>query len=141
IRYNSATDTNDPMLPNTRWLRTLMASQYCFETKNFDANPDINASNAGGWNVEIGSFPANTQGFNVTGSRNAPIYYSFTPNTLSRRDGNNWTPIANNVVGSRTFGPAFVNPYDSQVLYIITSNGIQVSVDGGNHFSPEPELT
>jgi hypothetical protein len=82
----------------------------------------------------------------VTGSRAAPIYYSFTSTTLSRLDfsrffGNFWTTIANNVVGSHAFGPAFVNPYDSNVLYIITPGGIQVSVNGGNNFSPEPQLT
>jgi hypothetical protein len=141
IRYDGTSDTNVPMLPGTPLAQNTNGQPVLLRNKNFDANPDINASNAAGWAVEIPSFPRNTQGFYVTGSRAKPIYYSFTTTVLSRRDGNNWTPIANNVVGSLAFGPAFVNPYDSNVLYIITPGGIQVSVNGGNNFSPEPQLT
>src|SRR6266496_1394460 len=108
---------------------------------NFDANPDINTSKGKGWAIEIPSFPQGTLGFYVTGNRTTPIYYSFTQNTLSRLDGNQWTLMATNLVNSPQFGPAFVNPWDQKVLYVLTSNGVQVSTDGGGTFTKDAALT
>jgi hypothetical protein len=39
------------------------------------------------------------------------------------------------------YGPAFVNPYDPNVLYALTSSGIKVSVGGGISFQNELVLT
>jgi len=141
IRYNPVTDTNDIMLPNTPLGQNTNGQPVLLRNSNFDANPDINVSNAAGWTIELSSFPPDTLGCYVTGSRGLPIYYSFTSNTLSRWDGASWITVANNVVASQAFGPAFVNPYDVSVLYIVTSAGIQVSNDGGNTFNVDSQLT
>jgi hypothetical protein len=146
IRYDEATDTNVPMLPNTPLGQNTNGQPVLLRNSSFDANPDINASNAAGWTIEIPSFPPNTQGFYVTGSRAAPVYYSFTSSTLSRLDGTNWTTVATGLtaslaVGPVSFGPAFVNPYDSNTLYVITPQSIKASVDGGKSFNAEAQLT
>jgi hypothetical protein len=39
---------------------------------------DINTGKGVGGNVEIGTFPAGTQGFYVTGSPALPIYFAFS---------------------------------------------------------------
>jgi len=141
IRYDSTRDVNVAVLPDTPLGQDTNGLPVLLRNKNFDANPDINAANAAGWAVEVASLPSGARGFCVTGSRAAPLYYSFTSTALFRRDGNTWTTIANDVVASSAFGPAYVNPYDRNVLYIITPGGIQVSTDSGNSFSPETRLT
>ncbi|MGW4047316.1 WD40/YVTN/BNR-like repeat-containing protein [Streptomyces sp. NPDC004721] len=141
IKYDAATDTNIPLLPNTPLAANTNGQPVLLRNKSFDSSPDINADGAAGWVIEIPSFPPGTEGFYVTGSRTGPVYYSFTSTTLSRRDGNNWTTIASNVSASPAFGPAFVNPYDSKTVYVITPNSIEVSVDGGSTFTPEQQLT
>jgi hypothetical protein len=141
IKYDSMRDVNVAMLPNSPLGQDTNGAPVLLRNQTFNANPDINASNGAGWAIEVSSFPDSTQGFYVTGSRAAPIYYSFTADTLSRRSGNTWTPVAANLLASAAFGPAFVNPYDSNVIYIISANGIQVSTNGGNSFKLEPQLS
>ena len=46
-----------------------------------------------------------------------------------------------NLVSTQTFGPVFPNPYDSAVVYVLTSDkGVQISVDQGTTFQPEATL-
>jgi len=109
----------------------------------FDANPDINASNAKGkgWTLERGSLPAGTQGFAVSGDRTQPIYYAFDDRTLYAERSGKWTPIISNLESAPLFGPVFPNPYDANVLYVITSDkGVQVSTDVGASFHPDADL-
>ena len=47
----------------------------------------------------------------------------------------------NELTGGENGGPAFVNPYDTNNLYVLTMRGVQVSSDGGQTFQPETELT
>jgi hypothetical protein len=111
--------------------------------RNFDANPDINAANAKGkgWALERGSLPLGIQGFAVSGDRTRPIYYAFDNSTLyAERDGG-WTPVLRNLVNSQTFGAIFANPYDSRVIFALTSDqNIVVSSDSGSTFTPDRQL-
>jgi hypothetical protein len=141
IRYDAASDTNIPMLPGTPLGQDTGGQPVLLRNQTFDTSPDINASNAAGWSIEVPSFPNGAQGFYVTGSRSAPVYYTFTATALLRLDAGTWTTVATGVVAGAGFGPAFLNPFDSRVLYVITAGGIQVSNDGGHSFQPEPQLT
>ncbi|GAC1350082.1 MAG: hypothetical protein NVSMB27_29230 [Ktedonobacteraceae bacterium] len=133
---------NVPFFPPSNPLgRSSNGAPMLIRNKNFDADPNMQRSKGSGWAVEVASFPAGALGFYVTGNRTKPIYYSFTQNTLSSFDGSQWNLVATNLVSSATFGPAFINPWDKNVLYILTNNGIQVSTNGGMNFTPEATLT
>ena len=119
--------------------------------KSFDKNPDINASNAKGkgWVVERGTLPAGCVGFAVSGDRGQPVYYAFTNSTLFAERKGTWTSIASNLVESqaadgtllRTFGSVFPNPYDRNVVYVLTTdNCVQVSNQAGDNFQPDKQL-
>ena len=111
--------------------------------KTFDLNPDINQANAqgAGWILERATLPANCQGFAVTGKRNPPIYFAFDSSTLFAEQNGAWTPVLKNLLSSQTFGPVFPNPYDSSVLFALTSDkGIQVMTATGGTFAPEAGL-
>ena len=111
--------------------------------RNFDANPSINEANARGkgWTLERGSLPPGTHGFAVSGDRTQPVYYVFNGSTLfAERDGG-WTPVLRNLVSSQTFGPVFVNPYDSRIAYALTfDQGVVFSSDAGSTFMPDANL-
>jgi len=129
----------DPTMPlghNSNGNPVLIRNQH------FNNSPDMNTSKGAGWQIEISSFPPNTIGFYVSGSRSAPRYYAFTQSgELLRRDGNNWLTIAKNLTSTQQFGPAFVNPYDQNVLYALTENTVLLSTNGGTTFNPEPTLS
>jgi hypothetical protein len=116
--------------------------------RTFDVNPDINAPNAQGvgWELEVATLPAGTQGFYVSGGRASPVYYAFTSVngvlSLHVLRAGQWTQIATNLLNSAAwFGPAFVNPYDPSVVYVLTGSAVQVSTDGGINFATDKALT
>jgi hypothetical protein len=111
--------------------------------RNFNTNPDINAANAKGvnWELERSVLPPSAQGFAVSGDRNQPSYYAFTANVLFAERNGSWTPILSDLMSSQVLGPVFPNPYDSGVIYALTSNkGVQVSVDAGSTFDADTQL-
>lgn len=111
--------------------------------RTFNVNPDINAANAQGksWTLERGTLPTNCVGFAVSGNRTLPIYYAFDGGTLFAERNGKWTSVVENLVSTQTFGPVFPNPYDSAVVYVLTSDkGVQISVDQGTTFQPEATL-
>lgn len=118
---------------------------------NFEASPDVHSQvGTGGWQLAADNLPANPLAFWVTGQSNgpgahtAPIYYLLaspvgTP-TIYRSSGfgqgTQWTPLPNqpgnivtNGANAREYrnGPLFVNPYDADVMYVLTTTGIVVS--------------
>lgn len=111
--------------------------------RNFDANPDINAANGKGkgWTLERGSLPSGAVGFAVSGDRTQPVYYVFDSSTLYAEQNGGWTPVLHNLVNSQTFGAVFANPYDSSVVYALTSDqDIVFSSDAGTMFTPDGQL-
>lgn len=111
--------------------------------RNFDTNPDINTANAKGkgWSLERSELPDGTQGFAVSGDRTQPVYYVFDASTLYAERNGSWTPVLQNLVSSRTFGPVFPNPYDARIIYALTSDqGVVVSLDSGSTFEPDTNL-
>jgi len=133
----------DPMSPlgknsNGNWVM--------LRNRNFAASPDINIDKGISWSIEINNFPTGTEGFYVSGSPAAPIYYSYGNDgsglALSKWDGTKWNKLAvTNLMSSTSYGPAFVNPFDPKILYVITQTGILVSNNGGNSFTVDPVLT
>ena len=119
--------------------------------RTFDVNPDINTANnpdintanarGKGWTLERATLPAGTQGFAVSGDRAQPLYYAFDVSTLYAERNGKWTPILANLLSTQPFGPAFPNPYDQRMLYVLTSDkGVQVSMDSGATFQPDANL-
>jgi len=140
--FDQAQNKLVPISPNLPLGQNSNGKPVLIRNKTFNTNPDINTSKGAGWEVEIPSLPSSTSGFYVTGSRSAPRYYAFTQfGELFRRDGNNWTSVAKSLVSSPQFGPAFVNPYDQNMLYALAQNTVLLSTNGGNTFNPDPALT
>jgi hypothetical protein len=106
-------------------------------------NPDINAANAKGkgWTLERASLPNGTVGFAVSGDRVTPVYYVFDSGTLYAERNGKWSPVLTNLASTQTFGPVFPNPYDSRIVYALTSNqGVVVSSNAGSNFAPDANL-
>jgi hypothetical protein len=115
--------------------------------QNFEANPNINLGQGVGWALAADNLPANPIGFWVASSKNgpgahtAPIYYLLASSTgtptLYRGDGvvpgTTWVAVPgqpSNIVANGIKyrnGPVFVNPYDADVVYVLTSTGVVVS--------------
>jgi hypothetical protein len=111
--------------------------------RNFQANPDINgaAAQGQGWTLERGSLPTGAQGFAISGDRSKPIYYVFTDTALFGEQNGGWIQIASNLISGRAFGGVFPNPYDSRVIYILTSDhAVLVSRGDSVAFQPDAEL-
>ena len=130
--------------------------------KNYQAQLDAPGSAFDGWQVEIDQLPADTRRFWIGGGHVSPVYYIYTGDANPTcRDGLQkmmrvgppaqpafqWTclitgltsvPSANDGVGQH--GPAFINPYDPNVILIARSASgtgaaeLQVSIDGGRAF-------
>jgi hypothetical protein len=142
IFFDASNNKNVPFDPNSPLGQSTNANPVLIRNKNFESNPDMNTSKGAGWQIEIASLPAGAVGFYVTGSRQTPQYYAFTNNgELFRGAGNNWVSVAKNLVMSAQFGPAFVNPYDSNVIYVLGSNAVLISTNGAQSFVPENSLT
>ncbi len=141
-RWDSVNGVNVPLAPNTPLAQNSNGLPVLLRNRNFVASPDMNTSKGAGWTVELNSFPAGTQGFYVTGSPKTPVYYAFTAGALFKWDGTKWNPLpVSNLLSSVIFGPAFINPYDQNVLYVITSAGIQISNNAGASFAIDSQLT
>jgi hypothetical protein len=102
----------------------------------------------------VAKLPHNAGGFYVTGSPSAPIYYSWAPEfsgagsfglfklTTTQFGLPVWTKLIGGLVANGSqFGPAFVNPYNSKVIYVTSASAIQVSTNGGASFVRDKSLT
>ena len=143
ITYDATTDTNNPMFPASNPLgQSTNGQPVLIRNHNFETNADINLSKGAGWAVEVNAMPANAQGFYVTGGRAAPIYFCFTSaGDLLQFSGAKWNSVTSGLISSAEFGPAFVNPFDSQVIFAITSAAITWSNNGGTSFNPDHALS
>jgi hypothetical protein len=142
VASGATTNVSSPFFSSDQPLgQNTNGAPVLIRNKNFETNADINANNAKGWAVEISSLPSGTAGFYVTGGRQNPIYYAYTGDTLYRFSSGSWNAVAQNLVWSAAFGPAFVNPYDSNMIFALTNTTIQVSSDGGKTFPTEAQLT
>lgn len=132
--------------PNSPLGKSSNGKSVLIRNRNFNASPDMNISKGVGWKIEVSNFPSGAKGFYVTGTPASPIYYAFSSDVggliLSKWNGSAWQRLpVTGLMSSFEFGPAFVNPYDKNVLYVITSSGIQLSTNGGNSFTLEQQLT
>jgi hypothetical protein len=117
--------------------------------QNFEANPDVNVGQGNGWTLAADNLPAKPLGFCVSGAKigpgphTAPLFYLLAAPTgkaaLYRSDGavptTGWTlvpgqpgDIVSNGSANRN-GPVYVNPYDADVVYILTASGVFASVN------------
>ena len=123
--------------------------------KTFNANPDINLSMGTGWVLAADNLPAGTIAFWLSGGH-SPVYFVYAvvndiPGIYKGGivvkkypSGTSWVWTRlniDNVDPPAEYGPLFVNPYDSKVLYVATSGGIYISGDGGNSFAEDVILT
>lgn len=121
-------------------------------TTTFSRNPspylqdNFDALNNPAWFVEADCLPAESSAFWVAGGHSAPQYYVYGNGQLFKRTGSGipstWQPLSvQNVLERSQYGPAFVNPYDPNHLFLLTADGIKVSVDGGQSFRTDDVLT
>jgi hypothetical protein len=137
---------NVPLKPNSVLAQDSGGKPVLLRNNDFGASPDINTSKGTGWFVEFASLPEGTLGFYVSGQPTAPVYYVFrndgTGLVLSKWTGTAWTMLpVTDLRSTPGFGTAFVNPYDSSTLFVLTASGIQVSRNGGASFSLDTQLT
>jgi hypothetical protein len=131
--------------------------------QQFAANPDADVSHLDQqfWTIEAAPgnkdkpLPTGTQSFWVSGGHTNPVYYVLAIGTgqpvLFKQTSTGWLPLntaLNNnqvpnfqVLAGGRFGPAFVNPYNPDHLYVLTSDGIKFSLDGGASFQDDRVLT
>jgi hypothetical protein len=115
----------------------------------FAGSPDANASKFQTWSLVAKDLPRGTLGFWVSGGHANPVYYVYAqdPNTrnliLYKRNasGVGWSPIFTGLQPGGWFGPAFVNPYNPNQLYIQTPAGVKFSTNGGASFQSDTILT
>jgi len=115
----------------------------------FAASPDANSSQFQTWQIVGSDLPLNTRGFWVSGGHSNPVYYAYTineatGNRLYRRNGSGtgWSLLSvTGLLPGGWHGPAFVNPYNPNRVFVLTSSGIKVSTDGGANFQNDTALT
>ncbi|MCC6677005.1 MAG: hypothetical protein IT436_07665 [Phycisphaerales bacterium] len=139
------TDANGPQMINAGGQPFALV-----RNQNFEVAPDVaGGTDTAAWQLAADNLPANPRAFCVSGMRNgpgahtAPIYYLLAGSAgaprLFRSDGQAqgtaWTPVPNqpahivdNGLGYRN-GPVFVNPYDADMVYVLTTDGIFVSTN------------
>jgi hypothetical protein len=119
-------------------------------TFTFASSADINHSQASGWRLEdVDDFPyGGMLGFWVSGGHFDPVFYAYVNDPVSgvilyrRTTSPGWNRLnVSGVLTGGVRGPAFVNPYDTYNLYVLTVRGVEISSDGGQTFSVDSELT
>jgi len=132
--------------------------------RHFETSSDINASKGTGWNLETDT-PVGTTRFWVAGGHANPVYFAMATQRGSiklfkkggeTRGKRQWLEL--NVQGKLSDatpypvsgivadpvlwkGPVFVNPYNADELFVLTSNGVQVTTTGGQSFASDVKLT
>jgi hypothetical protein len=118
--------------------------------QQFAAQPDVNTSQFQNWALEVSPLPTGTRGFWVSGGHANPVYYVYTVDTngptLYKQTGPWWQPwqplsVPGQLLDGAKYGPAHVNPYNPQHLYVLTQTGVLSSTDGGQSFQSEQLLT
>jgi hypothetical protein len=114
--------------------------------RDFERNPDINVGKGAGWELAADSLPAGVLGFWVSAPKGQsahsnPDYFVYTslngaPSQIWEGDGKiptTWTRIdpfgggpGALVSGGGRFGPVFVNPYDSDEIYVLATDRVRV---------------
>lgn len=137
-------------LPNARGGSVLLRN------KHFELNADINLSMGKGWEILSDNLPAGTTAFWISGGHSKPQCYVYAvvnkvPGIYKRvgistkgtgTDSWIWTRLdIDNVNPPAEYGPLFVNPYDTKILYVATSDGVFVSGNGGMSFFKDITLT
>ena len=114
----------------------------------FAAAPDANRSKYAGWQIECGEVPSGSQAIWVSGGHRHPTYFCYANDRLYRFEAGSWIALSNesdgkafDILPGNQFGPAFVNPFDPKVLFVLAKDGLKVSSDGGATFRDDHALT
>lgn len=115
----------------------------------FASNPDANLSQFQNWSLVANNLPAGTLGFWVSGGHASPTYYLYARDLSSgslvlykgKGLGAAWEKLYTGLLPGGEFGPAFVNPYDPNQVYILTPAGVKASSNGGASFTDDSVLT
>ncbi len=115
--------------------------------RDFEAHPSVNDGQGAGWELAADNLPENPVGFRVAGTKGgpgahtAPVYFLLAapggrPAIFRSTGGSNatWTRVNGqpaDIVGSAKFrnGPFYVNPYDADVVYVLSATGVFVSTN------------
>ncbi len=134
---------------------------------HFEQKPDGPGSGFAGWTTELDALPQDTRRFWVAGGHTNPRYYFYTggSNTACPNGLQVWgrasiggkfawrclisnlvdVPVGNDGVGLH--GPAFVNPFDPNVIVVAASGSsgspgtLKISINAGKEFCDLPGLT
>jgi hypothetical protein len=137
--------------------------------ERFDQEPDGPGSNFKGWRIEVDGLPSDARRFWVSGGHDNPVWFVYTgdgnaacSNGLQVRTRAGiasisrfaWECLVRDLVefdegndGVPQNGPAFVNPYDPNVIIVTGSQTagaapvLRISIDRGEHFCELPALT
>jgi hypothetical protein len=139
-------NNNIPFDPNSPLGQSSQGSPVLIRNRQFEANPDINQSKGQGWFIEAYDLSVGTQGVYVSGGHDSPIYYAYTEQgggVLYKRSSPaaGWQPVLSGLMIGSPFGPAFVDPYNADRLYVLTPSSVKVSLKGGTSFQDETVLT
>lgn len=126
----------------------------------FTTFPDGPANQFSHWFIQIDQLPGGCQRFCVSGGHTTPVFYFHIINFQGCASGlfrwsasQGWSNcLLDNVMDlgvpntdapndNTTFGPVFVNPYDPNQLFVLTSSAIMVSNNSGSSFSRDDVLT
>lgn len=141
-------DSSGNPVPGTLGQPNPGGNPVLIRTRAFAQSPDANASKFQTWHIETNNLPQGTRGFWVSGGHENPTYYLYAAQAgglvLYKQiasDGS-WKPLdVSGLLDGGTYGPAFINPYNPNHLFVLTNAGIKVSTDGGNSFPDEVILT
>ncbi len=114
----------------------------------FAASPDANRTKYSGWTLERDSIPLGTTAFWTSGGHTNPTYYAYGSGHLYRSRRSGWETLPNissgksfEILEGNQFGPAFVNPFDPDILLVLAKDGVKTSHDGGASFTDDTSLT
>jgi len=132
---------------------------------HFESAEDINVGKGAGWSVEVDP-PAGTSRFWVTGGHDNPLYFALASDAsgkLKLFKQNGWANgrtqwqelnVQGRIADPRPYpdsrilsddhlwkGPVFVNPYNRDEIFVLTTGGVRVSQNGGAEFTLDKPLT
>ena len=168
LQFTDSKGTHDVKGPLGVDAGSLRGTVALLRNADFASNPDIEHSKGKGWTLFADNLPAGASRMWVAGGHTDPVAYVMTTGSGDPRlfkashvpigdDGQptSWTelnvqgnvlapqpyPASGMLDGSNAFGPVFVNPYNSDEVYVLTSSGVMVSESGGFGFAADPVLT
>jgi hypothetical protein len=123
------------------------------------SQPDFATTNGQGWEILADNLPSGTLRFWAANGHTSTRLYLVSKDAaggthLWRSEGgtplSTWTelhvrntptaPIANLLLGRGNNGPVFVNPYNANVIYALTDQGVELSTTSGDAWTNDAQL-